>query len=518
GTFQFTVQVGDELRTTVSHNYRLVIAGNLPTIAPESLPPGTTGSPYAQTLTATGGTAPYTWSVSAGSLPGGLTLGAANGEIRGTPATQGAFTFTVQVADRIGQNATKNYTLTIVSSLTIQTESLPALVIGVRSSVTLAAAGGTAPYTWSVLSGSLPPGFALEAQTGVINGTPTTGGSYEFTIQVADAAERTASKLFRGSVSQSLAISTESLPDGQLGEAYNQTLNVTGGAPPYNWSVASGSLPPAFSLDAATGVIQGTASTPGAFRLTAAVRDSNNVSAERAFTLTVRTRPISSVEIEGLPANPSAAQQPEFSLALGSAYPAEISGTITLTFAPDAVLNSDDPSIQFSTGGRTASFTIRTGETRAVFSVPQIAIQTGTVAGTITLTTVMQSGGETVTCSCSLTRTIRIERSAPVITALRLNRTTGGFEAVITGYATSREVTQATFRLAGGAGLQTPEIVVPVTSVFNGWYEGEASRAFGSQFLFTMPFNVQGQAQAISSVSVVLTNSIGASAAANATF
>ena len=88
-----------------------------------------------------------------------------------------------------------------------------------------------------------------------------------------------------------------------------------------------------------------------------------------------------------VPPNPQPAQQQTVSLAINAPYPVEVTGTMTLTFAPNAANNADDPAIQFSTGGRSVPFTIPAGQTQAVFRVPEIAIQTGTTAGTITLTT-----------------------------------------------------------------------------------------------------------------------------------
>src|SRR5690606_17048395 len=114
--------------------------------------------------------------------------------------------------------------------------------------------------------------------------------------------------------------------------------------------------------------------------------------------------------------------------------------------------------------GRTATFTIPAGSTEATFAVPSLAVQTGTVAGTITLTTALTLNGQPVTCDCAMTRTIRIAPAAPTISDLRVSRTAGGFNVIITGFSTTREVTQAAFRF-GGANLQTTEVTVPLTAV-----------------------------------------------------
>src|SRR5687767_6133936 len=163
-----------------------------PTITTSSLASGVVGSSYSQTLAASGGTSPYSWTVSAGSLPAGLALSAA-GVISGTPMTAGTSTFTVQATDSASQTATKELSITISSPLTITTASLPAGVVGSAYSQTLAASGGTSPYSWTVSVGSLPPGLSLSA-AGVISGTPATAGSSTFTVQATDSPSQTATK------------------------------------------------------------------------------------------------------------------------------------------------------------------------------------------------------------------------------------------------------------------------------------------------------------------------------------
>src|SRR6202035_2114582 len=135
-----------------------------------------------------GGTEPYTWSVvpRTGSLPPGLTL-SATGVISGTPVAGGRSDFTVQVTDSGNPplTATDALSITVVAPLAVTTASLPDGIVGSPYSQTLTAAGGTEPYTWSVIpgTGSLPPGLTLSA-TGVISGTPAGVGTSRFTVQV----------------------------------------------------------------------------------------------------------------------------------------------------------------------------------------------------------------------------------------------------------------------------------------------------------------------------------------------
>jgi hypothetical protein len=163
-----------------------------------TLPNATVGTPYSATLAATGGTPPYTWSDPG--LPAGLTLNASTGAITGTPTTAGTSTFTVTVTDSVGGTATASLSLTVspksATPLDVTTERLPHCHIGKPYSVTLAATGGTPPYTWSTSDPSdLPPGITLSS-TGTLSGTDSTQrGKFHFTVTVTDSVGATANEM-----------------------------------------------------------------------------------------------------------------------------------------------------------------------------------------------------------------------------------------------------------------------------------------------------------------------------------
>lgn len=156
-------------------------------IATQSLPDALEGAPYAFALTASGGLSPYTWSVTAGVLPAGITLDSV-GNLSGTPTASGGFNFNVEVSDSQPTPATDtaSLNLTVIPELTILTTSLPDGTLGTAYAATLTATGGVAPYTWGVAFGSLPPGVSL-SPNGDLSGTPMTQGLFSFTAGVTDS-------------------------------------------------------------------------------------------------------------------------------------------------------------------------------------------------------------------------------------------------------------------------------------------------------------------------------------------
>ena len=157
-----------------------------------SLSSGVGGVAYSQVLAASGGTTPYSWVVSAGTLPSGLTL-ASNGTISGMPtASAQSSSFTIKVTDSSvpTQSASSLLSISITSgssALSITTTSLPSGIAGSSYSSALSASGGTPPYSWVVSAGTLPSGLTL-ASNGTISGTPTASAQSSFTVKVTDSS------------------------------------------------------------------------------------------------------------------------------------------------------------------------------------------------------------------------------------------------------------------------------------------------------------------------------------------
>ena len=163
------------------------------TLNPLTLPNGALLTPYNQTISATGGTAPYTFALSQGTLPNGLVFNAATGSITGTPTTAGSFIFTITANDVNNCPGSRQYTIVIPAAcpvISVNPLSLPIGTVGVPYSQSITASGGSAPYTFSLSAGQLPPGLVLSSaspSSALLSGTPTAFGSYAFTIRVSDA-------------------------------------------------------------------------------------------------------------------------------------------------------------------------------------------------------------------------------------------------------------------------------------------------------------------------------------------
>jgi len=292
GNYSLTIQVADSFSPvqTNSRSFSLTVASTL-TITTSSLPNGAPGSAYSQTLSTAAGTAPFSWSVTAGSLPTGMNLSAAGGVISGTPTASGTFNFTVTVTDSSIPVQTTSKALSIIiitPTLTITTASpLPVGVSGVFYSQQLAATGASG-LNWSQAAGVLPPGLSLTS-SGSLTGNPGVSGTFAFTIQVTGGDPlQTAKKDFQLAINPALTITTASpLPGATLSAPYSTTLVATGGVSPYTWTSQS-SLPPGLSLSSA-GVLSGTPTVPNNYTLTVQAADSFTPQqlTSRTFTLAV---------------------------------------------------------------------------------------------------------------------------------------------------------------------------------------------------------------------------------------
>src|SRR5581483_3711565 len=198
------------------------------TVSPAALLTATRGSAFTQTITASGGTTPYTFSVAGGSLPAGVNL-SNGGMLSGTPTLPGNFDFTVKVIDETGCMGSVNYLLIVACpTIIISPSSLPGGVLNVAYSQTLAASSNTAStFTFSLAAGNLPAGLTLSLG-GIISGTPTQAGNFPITVRAADTSGCTGTLTYTLTINNPTPALSGINPSSTVAGSAAFTLSVTG--------------------------------------------------------------------------------------------------------------------------------------------------------------------------------------------------------------------------------------------------------------------------------------------------
>lgn len=271
-------------------------------VTTESAAPGTLGRDYSLPLaavmkTGAGATAPasspVTWSLSQGQLPPGLLLDSATGVISGTPTAEGASLFVVRAALVDGRSDTKGLEIVVRQPVAIAaanplapTGTSTPWEVGVPFSAKLSATGGSGTYTWSLADGALPTGFAFAAD-GTVAGRTQTAGTYRATLRLTDSEGRTADYAAAFNVASRLAISTTKLRTGKVGRLYRAKVATSGGIAPKKWKIKRGPLPRGIRFDRTLGVLSGTPSRPGRYRVTFVATDAFKVTASKTLFIYV---------------------------------------------------------------------------------------------------------------------------------------------------------------------------------------------------------------------------------------
>lgn len=272
--------------------------GAPPEVVTKNLAGATEGDGYSATLEASGGNAPYQWSVIAGALPGGIMLNPVTGELSGSAAGFGDFSFVVQVKDSRNATATQALSLHVeraIPPVQIVTTALPKGTATLRYEQQLEAAGGLGAYAWTLSSGTLPKGLTLSS-AGVIAGTPTVEGTVTVTFTAADAsdASRKASRAFTIVIGPAPNMNpTVTLLASEPVVQVGSMLTLTADAHDVDGTIvrvdffADGA-----PIGAATGTllqVQWLVATPGAHRFTAVATDNRGATASNAVAVTSRS-------------------------------------------------------------------------------------------------------------------------------------------------------------------------------------------------------------------------------------
>ncbi|MFC4589263.1 fibronectin type III domain-containing protein [Sphaerisporangium corydalis] len=209
-----------------------------------------------------------------------------------TPGTAYTFTVAAQNVAGTGPASARSAAVTPNASPALTFAPPPAGQVAIAYSDQLTFSGGTGPYVWSVSAGTLPPGITLNASTGLLSGTPTTGGSSSFTVRLVDANNQSDTRAATIVIAASPTLTFAPPPAGQVGAPYSDQLTFSGGTGPYVWSVSAGSLPPGITLNTGTGLLSGTPTTTGSSSFTIKIVDANNQSDTRAASLVIGVGPV----------------------------------------------------------------------------------------------------------------------------------------------------------------------------------------------------------------------------------
>lgn len=298
GTSSVTIRATDANGCSVSVVYSIVIAPvaacPVITLSPATLPNGIVGVAYSRTITASGGAAPYVFTLTAGALPAGMTL-TAGGVLSGTPTTAATTNSTIRATDANGCFASLVYTVVIAPAavcpvITLTPATMPNGMIGAPYSQAIIASGGQAPYTFTQISGTLPTGITLSA-AGVLAGTPTTAQTAIFAVRATDANGCVAEinytiVIAAAGVCPVVTVSPAVLPSGMVGTPYSQPITASGGLAPYTYTVTIGTLPTGLTLSAA-GLLSGTPTAVGTSAVTIRGTDANGCFASTAYSIVI---------------------------------------------------------------------------------------------------------------------------------------------------------------------------------------------------------------------------------------
>jgi len=376
---------------------RRISHDSVPQITTPSLPPGTAGAAYDVLVSAAGSPQPFTWSVTSGTLPSGLTLDPNSGRIAGIPTAAENASFVVQVNTSAGRAGSRSFNLEVADPVSIQPTTLPEAIENQPYIAPLAALGGVSPFAWALDSGALPPGLALSTSAGHITGTPTAPGHFTFAIRATDSQGRFGVQALFIHVIDALRVQTSSLPPGGQGFWYSFGLTATGGVPPYAWAVnGSSALPAGFTLGAANGTLYGLPVGPSATAIAFDVQDDGGQRLTVTLDLVIAPPPggpplVATTSLpaatEGIPYN--------FTLALvGGSAPYTWSADLA-SMPPGILLSGDGPWIE---GVPTAvgiwTFEVRVDDQFARSGTRNLTLEVVPVVRTISITTGELPGGE----------------------------------------------------------------------------------------------------------------------------
>jgi hypothetical protein len=294
GSFGVQITATDANGCTGSLSYTLVIDCQTITIDQTTLPNAVITTAYSQSLSQTGGYSTESYTITSGNLPNGLTLNT-NGTISGTPTATGSYTFEVTITDANGCTGVQTFTIVVdCQAIAIDQTTVPGGTAGTAYTITtLTQTGGAGTGAYTVSSGVLPNGISLST-TGIMSGTPTQTGTFNFDVTFTDDNGCTDVQSFVLTINcQTITIDQTTLPNGTAGVNYGQTITQTGGIGTTTFAITSGTLPAGLTLDP-TGAFLNAPTVTGTFTFEVTATDANGCTSNvQSYTVTIGCAAIS---------------------------------------------------------------------------------------------------------------------------------------------------------------------------------------------------------------------------------
>ncbi|WP_186424269.1 cadherin-like beta sandwich domain-containing protein [Pannonibacter sp. TSB10GB1] len=445
-----------------------------------SLTAGQVSTAYSQTFTASGGSGSYTYAVTSGALPAGLSLNAGNGQLTGTPTTAGTANFTITATDGNNDTGDAAYSLLINAApvtLSPAAGALTAGQVGAAYSQTFAASGGSGSYTYAVTSGALPAGLSLNTSTGEISGTPSTAGTANFTITATDGNNDTGDAAYSLLVNAAPASTVATLANLVLSQG-TLSPGFASGTTSYTASVdnavTSLTVTPTVTDANATVTVNGTSVTSGSASDTINLNVGSNtvivvVTAQDGTTTQTYTVTVTR-------AGATVATLANLVLSQGTLSPGFASGTTSYTASVDNAVTS-------------LTVTPTVTDANATVTVNGNTVTSGSASDTINLNV----GSNTVTVvvtaqdgTTTQTYTVTVTRAAPVSTVATLSNlvlSAGTLDPVFasgtTSYTASVENTVTTLTLTPTLSDANATVTVNGNAVLSGNASGAINLGVG---------------------------------------
>jgi len=284
GNTTATVTVTSVADTTKSATATVTVTPTAVSITTTSLLSGTAGAAYSNNLYATGGTLPYTWTLSSGSLPSGIAVQSA-GSISGTTSQSGSFNIAIEVTDSSSPKQTSSQSLTLTVNA--------AVAISITPTISSVASGASTQFT-ALVSNTPNVAVTWTASPGTVSSAglyqaPSVSSNTAATVTATSQADTTKSATAEVTITPPpVSVTTTSLSSATAGASYSNTLSATGGATPYAWSLSSGTLPSGITVQS-LGSLSGTTAQTGTFNISVEVTDSSSpkLTSSQSLTLTV---------------------------------------------------------------------------------------------------------------------------------------------------------------------------------------------------------------------------------------